>query len=213
MTLDTLSRLVEENIECAPWMELAWNYYGVAETSGSESNSDIIDFYTSTTGRDYTIPVNPRRSHAASTLSSLNIVCTAQEGVASCSINARYKVNDSTLAWCSAFVNHIMIQAGHGGTHSLAARSWERWGTKLDKSSPMFGAIAVFSRQEIDTNETNGHSSYLGHVGFYVGHNGTSHIEVLGGNQGNRVCVKSYPINSGKYRLLTYRWPTAAIIQ
>lgn len=97
------------------------------------------------------------------------------------------------VAWCSSFVNWCIEQTGRRGTDSALARSWERWGKKLDEPGP--GAIAVFWR------ETK--SSGLGHVGFYVDETSTN-VSVLGGNQGNRISIEPYP----KARLLGYRWPT-----
>lgn len=102
------------------------------------------------------------------------------------------KATDDETAWCSAFVNWCMQQAKVLGTGSAAARSWLTWGKKLD--IPEYGCICIFSR---------GTNPAQGHVGFYVGTDGWSHVKVLGGNQGNKVSVQSYPLS----RLLGYRWP------
>lgn len=59
---------------------------------------------------------------------------------------------------------------------------------------PELDAITVFWRES--------KTSRKGHVGFYVQETST-HISVLGGNQGNKVTVDPYP----KARLLSYRWP------
>ena len=101
-------------------------------------------------------------------------------------------VKDDETAWCAAFVNAMLKRAGIDGTGSLAARSFLQWGEKLDK--PRVGCIAVFWR--------GSKNSWQGHVGFYVGEEG-SNILVLGGNQGNAVSIAKYP----KSRLLGYRWP------
>lgn len=98
---------------------------------------------------------------------------------------------DDEVPWCSSFVNWCLLRAGITGTRSKAARSWEMWGVEL--GAPRVGAIAVFSR---------GSNPAHGHVGFWVGEGG-GQVRVLGGNQGNRVSVQSYP----KSRLLTLRWP------
>ena len=92
-------------------------------------------------------------------------------------------------AWCSAFVNWCVVQAGVAGTNSAAARSWLKWGRAL--SEPVPGCMVVFQR---------GSSPTSGHVAFYLETRGTG-ILVLGGNQSNSVCVSSYP--AGK--LLGYR--------
>jgi uncharacterized protein (TIGR02594 family) len=97
-----------------------------------------------------------------------------------------------SVPWCSAFVNWCMKQAGIEGTHSAAARSWLDWGVPLLK--PKLGCVIVFSRP------LGGPQS--GHVGFYVGTNVNGAYSVLGGNQGDRVCVADYPAS----RVLGWRW-------
>lgn len=100
--------------------------------------------------------------------------------------------------WCSAFVNWCMARAGYQGTRSALARSWMRWGRRLETPHP--GCIVVFSREKI-----------FGHVGFYLGET-SSEILVLGGNQQNpetqlyEVCEKYYP----KARWLGFRLPRSA---
>jgi uncharacterized protein (TIGR02594 family) len=90
--------------------------------------------------------------------------------------------------WCSAFVNWCVTHAALKGTGSAAARSWLSWGQPLDK--PRRGCIAVLSRDG------------GGHVGFYLRTVGTQ-IHLLGGNQNNAVCTRSYD----RARLLGYRVP------
>jgi uncharacterized protein (TIGR02594 family) len=94
-------------------------------------------------------------------------------------------------AWCSAFANWVMQQAGIRGSGRATARSWLHWG--YGTHHPEYGCIVVFER---------GNSTWQGHVAFYIGQEG-KHILVLGGNQGDAVSVHSYP----KSRLLGYRWP------
>lgn len=98
---------------------------------------------------------------------------------------------DDETPWCAAFANAMLARAGIEGTGSLLARSFLKWGVELKK--PVVGCVAVFQR---------GSSSWQGHVAFYVGETDT-HIEVLGGNQGNAVNIKPY----SKKKLLGYRWP------
>lgn len=93
--------------------------------------------------------------------------------------------------WCSAFACFVMEASGVKSTKSCSARSWMNWG----KSVPaQYGAVVVFWR----TAKT----SISGHVGFYVGEEG-SNIWVLGGNQNNSVSFAKYP----RGRLLGYRMP------
>lgn len=90
--------------------------------------------------------------------------------------------------WCSAFVNWCLRRADVEGTHSAAARSWLHWGKAIE--TPRRGCIAVLSREG------------GGHVGFYL-REWAGHIQLLGGNQGNAVGVRSYE----RSRLLGYRVP------
>jgi uncharacterized protein (TIGR02594 family) len=95
--------------------------------------------------------------------------------------------------WCSAFVNWCVEQAGYAGTDSAAARSWLQWGKALE--SPRKGCIVVLSR---------GGSAWTGHVGFFMGR-GNETVQVLGGNQSDRVSVAEY----GDSRVLGFREPWA----
>lgn len=101
------------------------------------------------------------------------------------------KATDDETPWCSSFVNWCIERAGIAGTRSAAARSWLRWGRSL--ADPLPGCIVVLRR---GTNPSQGH------VGFYVSGDG-NRLLLLGGNQGNRVSISSYP----KASLLSFRWP------
>ncbi len=96
---------------------------------------------------------------------------------------------DDETPWCSSFVNWCMKQSGHEGTKSAAARSWLKWGKKID--IPYEGCIVIFER---------GNNNWQGHVGFYHSKTKTQ-ILTLGGNQKNAVNISSYP----KKHLLGYR--------
>jgi uncharacterized protein (TIGR02594 family) len=101
------------------------------------------------------------------------------------------------VAWCSAFANWCMKQAGITGTWKPNARSWLNWGDVIPLAAPIYGCVAVFSRPP---------EAWMGHVGFFVGSRG-GRFCVLGGNQGptaGAVCLKEYPLD----RLLGFRWPT-----
>jgi uncharacterized protein (TIGR02594 family) len=103
--------------------------------------------------------------------------------------------NGDETAWCSAFANWCMRQAGIPGSGSALARSWLTWGNQA-LARPGFGCVTILWRGDP--------ASQFGHVGFYVGRDG-SQLLLLGGNQTNssRVTISPYPEN----RLLGYRWP------
>lgn len=97
-------------------------------------------------------------------------------------------------AWCSAFVNWCMREAGIVGTNQANARSWLKWGLPL--LQPRLGCVVVFSADE--------RGPKAGHVGFYVSETPQKHVHVFGGNQANRVCLEPRE----RRRLLGYRWPS-----
>ena len=99
--------------------------------------------------------------------------------------------NVKTTPWCAAFVNAIVGEAGFGVTKSFMARSFLRWGKKV--TTPRMGDVVVFSRGRPPS----------GHVAFYMRNYDRNHIVVLGGNQGDEVCLKVYK----KSRILGYRRP------
>jgi len=106
-----------------------------------------------------------------------------------------YVAGHDEAPWCSAFVNWCLRQSGFEGTGSAAARSWLAWGRGVD--APMPGCVVVLWRGSPDSSQ--------GHVGFYQGPSSElpAHIDLLGGNQGNRVSIRAYP----QERVLAYRMP------
>jgi uncharacterized protein (TIGR02594 family) len=104
--------------------------------------------------------------------------------------------SDDSTAWCSAFVNWCMEQAGYRGTRKATARSWLHWGVPI--ADYRFGAVAVFERGE----------AWQGHVAFLVRQEGAN-VWVLGGNQSNQVNIKKRPIKKEGGKLLGLRWPPA----
>jgi uncharacterized protein (TIGR02594 family) len=100
--------------------------------------------------------------------------------------------SDST-PWCAAFVTWCLREASVANTGSAAARSYLRYGQ--ERAIPVVGCIAVYSRGGKHTSQ--------GHVGFWLRRE-LGRDYVLGGNQRDAVCERSYPVG----RLLGYRWPT-----
>lgn len=101
-------------------------------------------------------------------------------------------VHDDETAWCSAFMNAMALRSGLEYTGKLNARSWLDVGEEI--SSPMIGDVVIFWRGSPD--------SWKGHVGIFINYDEDGKkINVLGGNQGNKVCVSGYD----KGRLLGFR--------
>jgi uncharacterized protein (TIGR02594 family) len=105
------------------------------------------------------------------------------------------------VPWCSSFVNWCVKECGLllEGTNSARARSWLEWGTPL--LIPPVGAVTILKR---GGNGQPGPTviDAKGHVGFFLGQTNT-HVELVGGNQSDRVLIKKYPIS----RVLGHRWP------
>lgn len=98
---------------------------------------------------------------------------------------------DDETPWCGTFVAHCMQQAGIAYPRAwYRAKAWADWGRWLMAHQLAPGAVLVFERQG------------GGHVGFYVGETPSAYL-VLGGNQGNRVCVTRI----ARERCIAMRWP------
>lgn len=98
---------------------------------------------------------------------------------------------DDETAWCSIFANWCALKAELPRSGELNARSWLDVGEEVGDPEP--GDVVVFWR---DSRE-----SWKGHVAFFQSFTDDGNIAVLGGNQGNRVCVLPY----ARERLLGYR--------
>lgn len=88
-------------------------------------------------------------------------------------------------AWCAAFVNSVLAQAGKPTSGSMESTSFLHWGTAV--KTPEQGDIVVVKGASRRSPT---------HVGFYVGSaivNGRRYVKLLGGNQSNMVRVSMFP--------------------
>jgi uncharacterized protein (TIGR02594 family) len=92
----------------------------------------------------------------------------------------KLKASEDEVAWCSSFINWLMMKCGYERSHSAAARSWLSVGTKL-KGFEKY-AIVVFKR---------GNSAWQGHVAIAIDETKDG-VRVLGGNQSNSVSYATY---------------------
>ena len=92
-----------------------------------------------------------------------------------------------TVPWCSSFRNWCeeAVNGAGSGTNRPDARSWEKWGNKIEPFDAIPGDTCVFYRgTPVD---------WPGHVGFFIAWSqDLKWILVLGGNQNDRVCLKWY---------------------
>ena len=86
-------------------------------------------------------------------------------------------------AWCASFVAWVMKENGYVAVeNAFRAKAWSNFGKKI--AAPIYGAIGIKSRQG------------GGHVAFVVGQsNDGQHLFMLGGNQGDMVSIKKYPLS------------------
>lgn len=102
------------------------------------------------------------------------------------------------LDWCSVFVMWCYKQAFYevpkNKKRLIAARNWQHVGVKIEK--PEMGDVVVFWRE-------SKLFSWRGHVGFFVNYSQCGKfVNVLGGNQGRKVCISSYPVD----KVLSYNY-------
>jgi len=89
----------------------------------------------------------------------------------------------AVIPWCASFINALLEELGIEGSGSNLARSLLKVGTKVKLEDALPGDIVVFKR---------GNSTWQGHVALFVKGPTNGFIEVLGGNQGDRVCIAKY---------------------
>jgi uncharacterized protein (TIGR02594 family) len=95
--------------------------------------------------------------------------------------------------WCACFVNWCLLQAGKPRGPSASARDWLRYGSPTGYK---MGAITIVYRK-LNVDTATGW-----HVGFWIGGSPDAPA-LIGGNQGNSVCRKSY----FDLERVEYRWP------
>lgn len=105
------------------------------------------------------------------------------------------------IPWCSSFVNWCFMASHLPRTNSARARSWLKWGMRLPLSHPALGCVAVLKRGGRDQPGRSVVNA-KGHVGFFIDLPTPYEVTILGGNQSNQVCERTYPIG----RVLDYRW-------
>jgi hypothetical protein len=112
------------------------------------------------------------------------------------------RVNPASTAWCAAFVNANLAAAGVKGTGSLAAGSFTGWGKGVEANQKIEAG---------DVGVVRGRSPRTGIEGTHVGQltgktemrNGVEYVEMIAGNDGNRVRYTMRPRSSLHVRRAT----------
>ena len=93
-------------------------------------------------------------------------------------------VNPRRTPWCGAFVGAVVKKAGKSvPAGHLRAASWKRVGKAVSLKKTKKGDIVVMR------------TKYGNHVGFYAGQK-NGRVQLLGGNQSNRVQISNYRVGS-----------------
>ena len=101
---------------------------------------------------------------------------------------------DDAVPWCSAFANWIAFNMGQERTKSLRARSWLLVGTEVPLEKATGNCVVVFSRGRWAPGPEVIRAP--GHVAFFDELDVENHrVWVVGGNQGDKVSRKAYPLN------------------
>lgn len=95
-------------------------------------------------------------------------------------------VKDDETPWCAAFVGSVLAQCGIKGTGKLNARSYLDWGQKVDLKDAKQGDVVILSR---------GNSKTQGHVAFFDSWQNNGSVNLLGGNQGDKVSVAPFGVS------------------
>lgn len=115
---------------------------------------------------------------------------------------------DGSTPWCGAFVAWCLLQSQTATLKDLPkdparAANWVKFGRPIalpldPTDNSVIGAIVVLSPQAKDSS---------GHVGFITGFDGTSRVDLLGGNEHNEVRISSYSADDIRAAL----WPNVEV--
>lgn len=106
-------------------------------------------------------------------------------------LDSSWPTNDE-VPWCSAFVNYVMWLLRLPRSKSLSARSWLGVGVPINTTEAVPGFDVVILSRGNPPQPGPDVIDAPGHVGLFSGFN-TGAVYLLGGNQGNKVCVAPFP--------------------
>lgn len=97
-------------------------------------------------------------------------------------------VNSDEVDWCSVFLLAMAEEVGAERPELdkvAAAASWKKVGSEVQAQHWAVGDVVILQRDP---------TSWKAHVGLFVNTEGDK-IRLLGGNQSNKVTIKSYPLD------------------
>ena len=109
-------------------------------------------------------------------------------------------ITDDEIPWCSNFINWLFMELDMERTASARARSWLEWGIPL--CEPAMGCVVILKRGP-GNQPGKDVIAAPGHVGLLTDMLEPDSVTLLGGNQSNQVCERTYSLD----RVLDYRWP------
>jgi uncharacterized protein (TIGR02594 family) len=89
-------------------------------------------------------------------------------------------------AWCAVFTGAVLKRSGNKYLKTASSQAYKGYGREVDIAQVKRGDLVVFYRK--------GLNSGFGHVGFATGAKSATHIQILGGNQGNTLSVRSFKL-------------------
>tara|TARA_Y100000401_G_scaffold115874_2_gene120399 strand:+ start:4623 stop:5084 length:462 start_codon:yes stop_codon:yes gene_type:complete len=99
---------------------------------------------------------------------------------------------DDATPWCSAFANWVAFNMGLERSKSLRARSWLLVGKEESLEGANANCVVIFKRGRgrqpgPDVIKAPGHVAFFSHLQ-------DDKVWVVGGNQGDKVSIKAYPL-------------------
>jgi uncharacterized protein (TIGR02594 family) len=105
-------------------------------------------------------------------------------------------------AWCAVFVSAMLKRSGNNYIQTASSQAYREYGTEVQLADVQQGDIVIFYRDGINSGK--------GHVGFATGRKTSTTIEVLGGNQGDTLSVRTFQLKKGSsWGLRTIRRATS----
>jgi uncharacterized protein (TIGR02594 family) len=98
-------------------------------------------------------------------------------------------------AWCSAFGVGCCKLAGIKGSRSAAARSWIDAGTEITITEAKIGYDFVVLQRGGGDQPGREVKNAPGHFTWFSGMDGADHFLGLGGNQGDKISIESFPVS------------------